>query len=162
MKITNIPLPPKLQCWVDAELDPAKTELTDKMTATKPILITDPIYSTVYSIFHCTHEQLMKFLTTTKVQMYRAAAGDFVTASNVGGRFLRLATDAGDSHEIIYIASDARTKRSVVYHECFHAASKVLQSRGLELTDASEEAFAYYQVWLAELILEKIGVKGGR
>lgn len=37
---------------------------------------------------------------------------------------------------------------SVLAHECFHAAEFVLRERGMTLTDASDEAYAYYIAWM--------------
>lgn len=40
------------------------------------------------------------------------------------------------------------THLSVLAHESFHAAEFVLRERGMTLTDASDEAYAYYIAWM--------------
>lgn len=40
------------------------------------------------------------------------------------------------------------TYLSVLAHESFHAAEFVLRERGMTLTDASDEAYAYYIAWM--------------
>lgn len=35
-----------------------------------------------------------------------------------------------------------------LWHECFHAAHRLLNDRGIWLTDSSEEVYAYFQEWL--------------
>lgn len=52
--------------------------------------------------------------------------------------------------EVCYIW--AKSKRDLV-HECFHAVSYTLRTRGLNLTDDSEEAFAYSLGFLVDEIL---------
>ena len=37
---------------------------------------------------------------------------------------------------------------AVLAHESFHAAEFVLRERGMTLTDASDEAYAYYIAWM--------------
>lgn len=37
---------------------------------------------------------------------------------------------------------------SVLAHESFHAAEFVMRERGMSLTDASDEAYAYYIAWM--------------
>lgn len=53
--------------------------------------------------------------------------------------------------EVCYIW--ACNKRNLV-HECFHAISYVLRSRGIKLTDDSDEAFAYALGFLVDEILK--------
>jgi hypothetical protein len=43
-----------------------------------------------------------------------------------------------------------------IAHEVFHAAHGVLLSRGLELTDASDEAYAYLIDWMTDKVYELI------
>lgn len=40
------------------------------------------------------------------------------------------------------------THLSVLAHESFHAAEVTLRERGMMLTDASDEAYAYYIAWM--------------
>lgn len=40
------------------------------------------------------------------------------------------------------------THLSVLAHESFHAAEFTLRERGMTLTDASDEAYAYYIAWM--------------
>lgn len=40
------------------------------------------------------------------------------------------------------------THLSVLAHEAFHAAEFTLRERGMTLTDASDEAYAYYIAWI--------------
>jgi hypothetical protein len=56
-----------------------------------------------------------------------------------------------DKTEVCYIW--AADKRSLV-HECFHAVSYTLRSRGIKLTDDSDEAFAYSLGFLFDEIIK--------
>lgn len=44
----------------------------------------------------------------------------------------------------------------VLAHECFHAAEFVLRERGMTLTDASDEAYAYYIAWMFRNIYKRL------
>jgi len=57
---------------------------------------------------------------------------------------------------ILIIPPDANINS--ICHEAFHIAIEVLGDAGLELTDSSDEAYAYLIGWLAEEI-EKILIK---
>ena len=72
--------------------------------------------------------------------------------NETGGGFNVFATGKHNI-EVCYIW--ASSKRDIV-HECFHAVSYVLRSRGLKLTDDSDEAFAYAIGFLAEEIFTNI------
>jgi len=41
----------------------------------------------------------------------------------------------------------------VAIHESFHAASMVLHSAGIELTEDTEEVYAYYVTWVTRKVL---------
>jgi hypothetical protein len=56
-----------------------------------------------------------------------------------------------DKTEVCYIW--ASSKRDIV-HECFHAISYTLRNRGINLTDDSDEAFAYSIGFLADEIMK--------
>ena len=56
--------------------------------------------------------------------------------------------DNGNIH--VFIGPDANI--NVICHEAFHVTRNVLESAGLELSDSSEEAFAYLNGWVAEKI----------
>ncbi len=56
--------------------------------------------------------------------------------------------------EVCYIW--ASNKRNIV-HECFHAISYTLRSRGIKLTDDSDEAFAYAIGFLVDEIFSNLG-----
>jgi hypothetical protein len=58
-----------------------------------------------------------------------------------------------DKTEVCYIWANA--KRDLV-HECFHAVSYVLRSRGIPLNDDTDEAFAYSLGFLVDEILKNI------
>ena len=45
-----------------------------------------------------------------------------------------------------------RNQPDSIAHECFHAASYFLRSRGVELSDESDEAFAYLMSYLIRAI----------
>ncbi len=47
----------------------------------------------------------------------------------------------------------------VLAHECFHAAEFVLGHRGMALTDASSEAYAYYIAWMFRNVYQKLTAK---
>jgi hypothetical protein len=49
----------------------------------------------------------------------------------------------------------AKEKRDIV-HECFHAISYTLRSRGIKLTDDSDEAFAYALGFLVDEIFQNL------
>lgn len=51
----------------------------------------------------------------------------------------------------IWLRPDASL--AVVAHEAFHATFYVMEEKGIRLSDASEEAFAYYLEWLMRGIL---------
>lgn len=44
----------------------------------------------------------------------------------------------------------------VLAHECFHAAEFVLGHRGMALTDASDEAYAYYIAWMVRNVYKRL------
>jgi hypothetical protein len=58
----------------------------------------------------------------------------------VGGGFNVFMHGKKEATEVCYIW--ANNKRDIV-HECFHAVSYTLRHRGINLTDDSDEAFAY-------------------
>lgn len=70
---------------------------------------------------------------------------------SVGGGF-NVFTHKSDT-DVCYIW--AKEKRDIV-HECFHAISYTLRSRGIKLTDDSDEAFAYAIGFLAEQIFNNL------
>lgn len=58
-----------------------------------------------------------------------------------------------NSTEVCYLW--ANCKRDIV-HECFHAISYTLRSRGIKLTDDSDEAFAYAIGFLTSEIFDNL------
>lgn len=46
--------------------------------------------------------------------------------------------------------------QGTVAHECFHGQQYLLRERGLRISEASEEAFAYYATWLYRKVAAKL------
>ena len=64
-------------------------------------------------------------------------------------------------HEANMIAFNTKNQfRSVdngcIAHEIFHAASMLLRSRGIELSEESEEAYAYLIDWMTSIVYKII------
>lgn len=82
-----------------------------------------------------------------------------ITEMNSVGQFIPM----HNGNVMLYITDaleDAADPMAIltIAHECQHAAFFVLAQRGLEYCDGSEEAFTYYASWLAERVLERLGV----
>ena len=63
-------------------------------------------------------------------------------------------TKANQDVGVIWLNAE-KAKTHHIIHECFHAAHWILNDRGLWLTDSSEEAYAYLQMWLYQQIRKR-------
>ena len=79
---------------------------------------------------------------------------DTDTPDNACGEFFVISNPHGT---LVVIWSSNKTE--TLLHECFHVCSRILRDRGIELCDATDEAFAYYYTYLIKTIKEKIKEK---
>lgn len=60
------------------------------------------------------------------------------------------------SEDICHIVLKCDATLNIVSHECFHATCGILRQRGIELTEYSEEAFAYLHGFIVEKVWNEL------
>ena len=89
--------------------------------------------------------------TPAELRACRHPAAKLVAAPGpqTAGLYVQAPDTAPTMPHIIWLdRTDNDDRELALWHEAFHAAAHVLRERGLRLTPASEEAFAYFLTWV--------------
>lgn len=112
----------------------------------------DPIYDVSVLLIHGTFKALMRVLANTF-----GDCGSFGTESS--GKSIWVDHKRGVAL-VIWLPDRWHAKNShhlgTLAHETQHGAHHVLRSRKIRFTQASEEAFTYYQAWLYRQCHERL------
>lgn len=60
------------------------------------------------------------------------------------------------NENICHIVLKCDATLNIVSHECFHVTCGILRQRGIELTESSEEAFAYLHGFIVEKVWNEL------
>ena len=130
---------------------PLKKILKQKQTKPKFLnfQITDNIYQKEIDIYvgdRVRSEQIIR-------KKYNLTSKDEIFPVTWGGGTLFLETPDGDMAFIIWFSCPIS---SYIAHECMHATYYILHGLGLDLTDNTQEAYAYYMGFLCKEIYSHI------
>jgi len=119
----------------------------------KKIQFTIPLYAiTIIFCWDVDDESYSRFI---KQRFGMDASGDMTG----DGLFTRFVNTTGGDIGVIAMSTDTFTgtpyQYSVLAHECLHATFRLLKSRGLRYSRASEEAYTY----LMDELIEKAAAK---
>jgi hypothetical protein len=105
----------------------------------------DPLYDVSVLLLKCPADKAAAAL----LRIFDGDDGEFGTFT--GAKTLWIQRDKGCAIAIWvpeWWTAKSSHHLSVLAHECFHAAEFVMRERGMTLTDASDEAYAYYIAWM--------------
>lgn len=109
----------------------------------------DPLYDVSVLLLKCKPEQATTELTRIFGTITGNGVGEF--GNFTGAKTLWVERKQGVALVLWFpqwwTAKDGH-HLGVLAHECFHAAEFVMRERGMVLTDASDEAYAYYLAWM--------------
>jgi hypothetical protein len=117
-----------------------------------------PLYTVSYVLLRCDVEEIPALLATeipdeeTRTEILKHCN----IPLGVAARFIR--TNSIRYGAVVAFWLDPRKAGlPVLAHELFHAVADVLDSRGLILSDTTDEAYCYYMEWLMRESLRRLG-----
>jgi hypothetical protein len=114
----------------------------------------DELYDTTIVLLHGDGKEALAWMDKTFGDVSGRECGEFAGAKTVW-----IERDKGTALALWFPAwwhVNDGMYLSVLAHECFHAAEFVLRERGMQLTDASDEAYAYYIAWMFRNIYKRL------
>jgi hypothetical protein len=111
----------------------------------KRITIDDDLFKAlIYITVNCTQEKWCKWLETLGVANF--------PVTGAGGHFVSVESVNGTCSYCIWVESfDWKVKeQGWLNHELIHCAVTILQERGINISDETEEVLAYYHTYLKE------------
>lgn len=97
-----------------------------------------------YSDLYKENIYLMAGFSVKQVQEYW---DEFAVPRGVHGKCFELKSDKNDG-VFIWLKTNKKTDAEFLVHECIHAASYILDSRGVEISAKNDEALAYLSQWI--------------
>ena len=117
----------------------------------------DPVYGAGFLMIYCTRSELLDY--KGKLHALKVLADSLRETPGVLGKYMHVEATSGKQVHLVWIDSESSEdeRGTCIYHEALHVTFRVLGDRGLVLDANSEEAFCYYQGYVASQLYK--GVK---